>query len=306
MKNQHKINTIPETVAFSGEKQIEIESTLEFIETAEAATFPEEFTNPENPLVTFDTEGLKETHESEQHLFVRHNGIPAHDQELLQKARIHLVGGGGLGSYAGLGLIKSGVKFLTISDHDRVDRTNLSRQFFTKEDLGQLKGVSLARNLADHAAGGATITGIGRQFEETLEKMPLLPADILVVGVDNNACRLAAVQEARRRRIPAVFTMLSINGMRCQVFLQGAFPLDPCLWCALPNLDPERILPCASAIISSCFLASALTIFFVHRALMGWGNLNPFNWREADLSGETPDRTGIIRKRDNCEVCQGL
>jgi hypothetical protein len=100
--------------------------------------------------------------------------------------------------------------------------------------------------------------------------------------------------------------MLSRDGMRCQTFLQGASPLDPCPWCALPNLDPEKIVPCASAIISSCFLASAMTVFFVHRALMGWGNIEPFNWREADLSGMTPDRTGNVQKRAGCTVCRNL
>jgi hypothetical protein len=97
--------------------------------------------------------------------------------------------------------------------------------------------------------------------------------------------------------------MLSRDGMRCNVFLQNASTLEPCLWCALPNLDPARLMPCASAIISSCFLASAFTIFFAHRALMGWGNIKPFNWREADLTGSVPDRTGTIVRRPGCAVC---
>ena len=258
-----------------------------------------------NPLETFTADEVKANHPAEPDLFARHDGIPAHDQTLFEKARILLVGGGGLNSWAGIGLARSGAKFLTVVDHDRVDRTNLARQFFFKDDLGQPKGIRLAKNLTEQAVGGATLTGIGVSFEEAIEQYPL-PADILVVGVDNNACRLKAVREARRRHIPAVFTMLSRDGMRCQAFLQGASPLEACLWCALPNLDPERVLPCASAIISSCLMASALTVFFVHRALMGWGKLEMFNWREADLSGMTNDRTGVIQKRGNCPVCQGL
>lgn len=100
--------------------------------------------------------------------------------------------------------------------------------------------------------------------------------------------------------------MLSADGMRCHVFLQGASPQDPCLWCALPNLDPEGTMQCVSAIISACFLASAFTVFFVHRALMGWGSLEPFNWREDDLSGRTTGRIGNIRKLPDCQVCKDL
>lgn len=271
----------------------------------EIAKFPLEFLTLENPLETFIAEEIKATHEAEPELFARHNGIPAHDQALYEKARILLVGGGGLNSWAGISLVRSGAKFLTVTDYDRVDRTNLSRQFFFKEDLGEPKGIRLAKNLSGQAVGGATITGIGLPFEEAIEEFPL-PADILVVGVDNNACRLKAVQVARKKRIPAVFTMLSRDGMRCQTFLQSASPLEPCLWCALPNLDPEKIVPCASAIISSCLMASAFTVFFVHRALMGWGSIEPFNWREVDLSGMSFDRKGTIQKRKDCPVCKDL
>ncbi|MDQ4120036.1 MAG: ThiF family adenylyltransferase [Acidobacteriota bacterium] len=271
----------------------------------EPAEFPSEFLALENPLETFIAEEIKPTHPAEPDLFARHEGIPAHDQRQLESARIVLIGGGGLNSWAGVALARSGAKSITVIDPDRADRTNLSRQFFYKEDLGEPKGIRLAKNLTSQAPGGATVTGIGLSFEEAIERFPL-PADILVVGVDNNACRLASVGEARRRHIPAVFTMLSRDGMRCQAFLQGASPLDACLWCALPNLDPEKIVPCASAIISSCFLASAMTVFFVHRALMGWGKIQPFNWREADLSGMTPGITGNVQKRAGCPVCRNL
>lgn len=271
----------------------------------ESIDFPSQLLTLENPIETFVADEILATHPAEADLFARHEGIPAHDQALLRKARIVMIGGGGLNSWTGIGLARSGAGSLTIIDHDRVDRTNLSRQFFFKDDLGQPKGISLARNLASQAVGGATISGIGLPFEESIEEFPL-PADILVVGVDNNACRLEAVRESRHRHIPAVFTMLSRDGMRCQSFSQGPSPLDPCLWCALPNLDPEKVMPCASAIITSCFMASAFTVFFVHRALMGWADIDPFNWREADLSGMAPDKKGLVQKHADCSVCKDL
>ena len=195
---------------------------------------------------------------------------------------------------------------LTIIDGDRVDRTNLSRQFFHGDDRGQTKGIALARNISGQMVGGGTAVGVGLLFESALETYPLT-ADILVVGVDNNECRLQAVREARRRRIPAVFSMLSHDGMRCHVFLQGPSPSDACLWCALPNLPlDDGMRPCVSAIISACFMAASFTVFFVHRALMGWGDLPKFNWREADLTAIAPHRTGLIEKRPDCPVCTGI
>jgi adenylyltransferase/sulfurtransferase len=273
--------------------------------SAEPVTFPDEFLRTGKQVESFVTEEIPASHPAEPDLFARHKNIPGHNQVLLRDARIVLAGAGGLNSWTAVSLVRGGAGSLAVIDHDRVDRTNLSRQFFVQEDLGQPKAISLAKNLTDQAVGGATITGIALPFEEAIKEYPL-PADILVIGVDNNACRLEAVRHARRRRIPAVFTMLSRDGMRCQCFLQSPSKLDPCLWCALPNLDPEKTMPCASAIISSCLLASAFTVFFVHRAVMGWGNIEPFNWREADLSGMVPDKKGSIARRNDCRICKNL
>jgi len=246
---------------------------------------------------------LPRRHEAEADTFTRHEGIPGHDQEALAKARILLVGGGGLNSWTAVALARSGARSLTIVDHDLAERTNTPRQLYFADDLGQPKAFRLARNLMGHAVAGAELTGIALRFQHAVKEFSL-STDLLVVGVDNNACRLFAVREARARRIPAVFTMLSRDGMRCQCFLQGPSPEDPCLWCALPNLDPDKAAPCAAAVVSSCFLAAAFAVFFSHRALMGWPEgSEPFNWREADLLGAAPDQIGRVNKRPNCAVC---
>ncbi len=246
---------------------------------------------------------LPPAHPAEADTFARHEGVPGHDQRALSRARVLLVGAGGLNSWVALGLLRSGVGAVTLVDPDIVERTNLPRQCYYSQDLGKPKALRLVQNLVPHSTAGARVTGIATSFEEAIARYAL-PADLLVVGVDNNRCRLACVREARRRRIPAVFTMLSGDGMRVQSFLQGPEPEDACLWCALPNLDPERAMPCASAIISGCFLAAAFALFFAHRALMGWPRHTArFNFREADLLGRVPDRVGWVSQRRDCPVC---
>src|SRR5437660_941222 len=90
-----------------------------------------------------------------------------------------------------------------------------------------------------------------QQFSVPTALPPWEPTGILC-GVDNNRCRFEVVRHARAREIWAVFSMLSRDGQRCQVFLQGAGPDDPCLWCALPNLDPNGRAVCARGIITGC------------------------------------------------------
>jgi molybdopterin/thiamine biosynthesis adenylyltransferase len=171
------------------------------------------------------------------------------------------------------------------------------------QDIGQPKAIAVAHNLAPHLIAGGTITAMALSFEEALDEYAVA-ADLVIVGVDNNRCRWAAATFARRHHIPAVFSMLSLDGSRIHTFLQGPADTDPCLWCALPNLDPEASAPCALGIITSCLVAAAQVTFFAHRALMGWPeDIGPYNWRASDLMGTEPEITGAISQQAGCCLC---
>jgi adenylyltransferase/sulfurtransferase len=268
------------------------------------APFPAFDSSPSEPQL-FRVEALPRFHEAEAEVYARHLDIPGHDQQVLGDARFVLVGGGGIGSIVGLGLVRSGARHIAIVEPDTVDRTNLTRQFYYQSDLSKKKALRLADNLLAQATDGAEIVAIPRSFQEAVAET-IFPADVLLVGVDNNACRLAAARYGRQHQIPVVFTMLSADGgLRCISFLQGPDPADPCLWCALPDLDPARTMPCVAAIITGGFLAAATTTFFAHRAVMGWPKgQQPFNWREIDLTGRYPDVVATVAQRTDCEVCR--
>jgi molybdopterin/thiamine biosynthesis adenylyltransferase len=278
---------------------------MDMYTTSPEIPFPEELmTN--RPVETYQAEPLPAPHPAEADIFSRLALVPGHRQSDLEAARVVMVGAGGLNSWVACGLVRSGVRSLTIIDPDRVERSNLTRQLFFGSDLALPKAARLARHLAEHSVNPAQLTAIPLRLEEAAERYPLA-ADLLVVGVDRNDCRLTAVRLARQRQIPAVFTMLSLDGMRCHCFLQGPDPRDACLWCALPNLKTDSASPCAAAVISSCFLAAAFTTFFIHRALMDWPpGTEPFNWRESDLLGSSPDAHGLVPQRPDCPVCSKM
>jgi molybdopterin/thiamine biosynthesis adenylyltransferase len=255
-------------------------------------------------IKVFDAPGFPQGHPAESGLFVRQESLPGHDQRALECARVMVVGAGGLGSWAALMLVRSGVRNLTIIDPDRFDRTNAHRQLMFAADIGESKALAVARNLIGHAPAGATITAIPDHFEDARAKM-LLPSDLLLVLVDNNRARLAAVHYAREQRIPAVFALLSASdAARAHCFLQGASPDAPCLFCALPNLEPDAAAPCAAGVITSCMTAASISVFLAHRALMGWPEpTDAFNWRSLDLLGREIDRSGNVAKSASCRVC---
>lgn len=243
-------------------------------------------------------------HPAESGIFARHEGVPGHVQSALSDANILIVGAGGLGGWIALALARAGARHLAIVDHDRFDLTNASRQLMLADDLEQPKAYRVAHNIAPHMVAGGTAIGLSMPFDVAVQQHAVA-ADVLLVGVDDNRCRYHASEYARSRRIPAIFTMLSLDATRIHAFLQGPNTFDACLWCALPNLDPEGLAPCASGVITSCLMAASLASFFAHRALMGWpDSMTPFNWRATDITGMTPEEIGHVPQRQDCR-CGG-
>jgi sulfur carrier protein ThiS adenylyltransferase len=61
--------------------------------------------------------------------------------------KIGIAGVGGIGSNVALNLVRSGVSCLKIVDFDRVEASNLNRQFYFHDQIGRLKVEMLAKNL---------------------------------------------------------------------------------------------------------------------------------------------------------------
>src|SRR5580692_7425572 len=82
-----------------------------------------------------------------RHLIMPEVGMEG--QLKLAKAKVLMIGAGGLGAPLGLYLAAAGVGRLGIVDFDVVDLTNLQRQItFTTEDVGRLKDEAARDRLA--------------------------------------------------------------------------------------------------------------------------------------------------------------
>lgn len=68
-------------------------------------------------------------------------------RERLRTCHVALIGCGGLGSNAAAMLVRSGIGALTLVDFDVVDESNLNRQMFFRDQLGQPKTAALAETL---------------------------------------------------------------------------------------------------------------------------------------------------------------
>ena len=69
------------------------------------------------------------------------------ERAVLESVRVGIAGAGGLGSNCAMHLVRSGVKHITSADFDVVNESNLNRQFFFRDQIGQKKVEAVKANL---------------------------------------------------------------------------------------------------------------------------------------------------------------
>src|SRR5687767_8696916 len=89
----------------------------------------------------------------------RQDRVAGFNSEIYRSKRLGLVGAGGLGGPIAAGAVRKGIGRIDIVDDDTVELTNLSRQFFSEEDLFSPKALCLARNVAPMGCFGTCCVG---------------------------------------------------------------------------------------------------------------------------------------------------
>lgn len=117
----------------------------------------------------------------------------------LSEVRVIIFGIGGVGSWTAEGLVRSGVKHLTIVDADRVCITNINRQLeATCSTVGEVKVDALKRRLLE-INPEAEITAIQDIFcEQNQERFKLDDFDYIVDAIDSLKDKIALIMSACR------------------------------------------------------------------------------------------------------------
>lgn len=157
-------------------------------------------------------------------------------QERLARARVLLIGAGGLGSAAAMYLAVAGVGRLVLCDDDRVELANLQRQILHgTADLDRPKVESARERLAALNPHVEIETVYGRLSGPALDAA-VARADAVVDASDNFATRFALNAACVRQRTP----LISGAAIRFQGQV-GVFLLDrpgsPCYQCLFRDDD---------------------------------------------------------------------
>ncbi len=234
-------------------------------------------------------------------IYQRYQLISGAQQHTLSQAHIDLIGCGGLGGEVAHGLVRKGIGRLTLCDFDIVDITNLARQHFYPADVGKPKALALAHNLVGQATDHSLIEGHAHAFQELLATGVPLTGNIAVVGVDNNATRIAAATYYLARHTPVIFLGVDRQAARGYVFVQTSKPTDPCFECLYPDAThDQRTLGCAGASIEILKIMAGIALYAIDSLLMA--RPRPWNYKAVflDQAGDGQQR---IAQRSVCVLC---
>lgn len=224
-------------------------------------------------------------------------------QARLMRARVLVVGAGGLGSPLVLYLAAAGVGTIGVVDDDVVDLSNLQRQVLHGEpDVGTPKVDSAQRAVARL---NPDVRLVPHPVRLTAETAPDLVSayDIVCDGSDNFATRFLlndACHFARRTLVSAA--VLRFDG---QVSVYRSHAGDPCYRCIFPAPPPPDAVPsCSEAGILGAVagIMGALQATETLKELLGIGRSLAGRLLIVDaLAAET--RTVTVRPDPACPLC---
>jgi sulfur-carrier protein adenylyltransferase/sulfurtransferase len=173
-----------------------------------------------------------------RHLIMPEVGMEG--QLKLAKAKVLMIGAGGLGAPLGLYLAAAGVGRLGIVEFDKVDYTNLQRQItFTTQDVGRPKALAAQERLS---AMNPTIRI--DTYQTALTSANALDLfrdwDIIVDGTDNFPTRYLVNDACVILKKPNVYGSIFRFEGQSTIF---SYPGGPCYRCLYPEPPPPGLVP---------------------------------------------------------------
>jgi len=167
-------------------------------------------------------------------------GVGMAGQERLKRARVLIVGAGGLGSPVALYLAAAGVGTIGIADADVVDVSNLQRQILHRTaDAGRLKVESAAETL--RALNPlVTVQPIPQRIVAANARELLAGYDVVVDGTDNFPTRYLLNDACALLGVPLVFGSIFRFEGQAAVFDARR---GPCYRCLFPEPPPPESVP---------------------------------------------------------------
>jgi len=223
-------------------------------------------------------------------------------QEKISKAKILIVGMGGLGCPAAIYLAAAGVGTIAIIDDDVVDETNLQRQpLYHSSDIGKPK-VSIAKKKLEALNPDISITTYHSKLTSSNALAIMRKYDLIIDGTDNLPSKYLINDACVLEKKPFIYGSVFQFQGQLSVF---NYNNGPCYRCAFPNPPQAGTIPnCAEAgvlgvlpgIIGTLQATEALKLILGVGSILS-GKLMIFN------SLSTKFEELMVTKNQKCHSC---
>jgi molybdopterin/thiamine biosynthesis adenylyltransferase len=227
--------------------------------------------------------------------------IDGWDQSRLGKAKIGVVGAGGLGSRYLSSLARLGVGHLVFCDPDIVELSNLNRQSFYPEQKFKNKALSAAENLKRECTARTTLEAYAMSLQEALERYPRAfeGLDLLACLVDNEPSRNAAAACGLAHGVPTIFSAVSRTSLNGYIFVQqNGGPCFGCISTDELDAEPHRCADPTAVYIHEA--AMGITSYATVALLMDW----KLHWNYYSLVLDSDSHAMNRPRRTDCGLCK--
>lgn len=137
----------------------------------------------------------------------------------LQKARVMVLGVGGVGSHCIEALARGGVGHLILVDNDTVSLTNINRQSIAfHSTIGQYKTKVMEERIRDICPETKVTTYETFVLPENLDFLFQEPVDYIIDAIDTVTAKLALAVYAKEHEIPLLSCMGTGNKLHAELF----------------------------------------------------------------------------------------
>jgi molybdopterin/thiamine biosynthesis adenylyltransferase len=236
-----------------------------------------------------------------RHIVLREIG--GSGQQRLKKARVLVVGAGGLGSPALLYLAAAGIGTLGVIDDDEVSLSNLQRQVLHREDGIGMPKVFSAEKALKALNPHITIRPYNRRLTPDNARDLFADYDLILDGSDNFATRYLVNEVAVALGLPLIAA--AISQWEGQISLYHPAKGGPCYACVFPQAPADGLAPsCAEAGVMGALPGVVGSMMAVEaiKFLTGAGETLSGQMLIYDaLYGES--RKLRVERRADCPVC---
>ena len=131
----------------------------------------------------------------------------------LRNNKIGIIGCGAIGSFTGITIAKMGLTKFLLVDFDKVEKHNLPNQFFTEQNIGELKTRALMNHMVSFNSD-VEIHAIGKEFTPNQIK----DCQIVISAVDNMEVRKSIFNACKKNKATQLFIDTRMGGLQGQIY----------------------------------------------------------------------------------------